>query len=140
MRIFKAVLSALLVITFIALLASAYTQYKTNLAVAGLVDASSSIANHLVLETLAYQQGSSVKEYVVDASKLQSVGFTQEIGGENFEFQITLNYMAGVERTLGPYGSAPPAQKAVSTISIPVSVFDNYRFEAGKMELKVWRI
>ncbi|MEW6592885.1 MAG: hypothetical protein AB1305_04320 [Candidatus Hadarchaeota archaeon] len=127
-------------ITFIALLASAYSQYKTNLGVAGLVDASSSIANHLALETLAYRQGSSVREYVVDPGKVQSMQFKQEIGGENFEFQLALKYLAGAERALGPYGSAPPAQKAVSTISIPVSVFDNYRFEAGKMELKVWRV
>jgi len=139
-RIFKAVVSALLVITFIALLLSAYTQYETNMSIAGLVDASSSLTNHIALNTLAYEEGSYVKEYVVDPQKIPLLDFMQEIGGENFAFQVTLRYTAATEHVLGPYGSDPPAEKAVSSISVPVTVFDNYRFETGKMEVKVWRV
>jgi len=139
-RIFKAVVSALLVITFIALLLSAYTQYKTNMSVAGLVDASSSLANHIALKTLAYEEGGYTKEYVVDPQKIPLLDFRQEIGGENFAFQVTLRYTAGTEHVLGPYGPATPSEKAVSNITVPITVFDNYRFETGKMEVKVWRV
>ena len=140
MRIFKAVVSALLVITFIALLLSAYAQYKTNMAIAGLVDASSSLANHIALKTLAYEEAGNVREYVVDPQKLSLLNFTQEIGGENFAFRVVIRYTAGTERVLGPYGPDQPTKKAVSSISIPVTVFDNYRFEIGKLEENVWRV
>jgi len=132
-------MSALLVITFIALLLSAYTQYTTNMSIAGLVDASSSLANHVALKTLAYEEGEYTKEYVVDLQKIPLLDFRQEIGGENFMFQVTIRYTAGAEQVLGPYGPLPPSEGAVSSISVPVTVFDNYRFETGKLEAKVWR-
>jgi hypothetical protein len=138
-RIFKAVLSALLVVVFIGLLVSAYTHHRTLMSIAGLVDASSSITNHLVLQGLVYEEAGDLYEYVVDPAKVSALTFSQEIGGDNFRFQLRLRYGLSVERVLGPYGPEVPDGRAVASISIPVVVFENYRFEVGKLEVKVWR-
>ncbi len=138
MRIFKAVISALLVITFIGLLASAYSNYQTLVSVAGLVDASSSVANHLVINEIVYEDGTGPREYVVDPLKIPQIDFSQEIGGDNFSYQIYLKYGVGDEKVLGPYGPEVP-NKAVASLAVPVVVAENYRFEAGKMEMKIWR-
>lgn len=139
MRIFKAVLAALLIIIFIALLVSAYNQYTLTLSVAGLVDTTSSITNQLVLDSLAYESGGNVQEYVIDPDKITSLEFRQEVGGENFEFQLTLFYNPGEERVLGPYGPTPPEGKAVCTLSASVVMYENNRLEYAKLEVKVWR-
>lgn len=139
MRIFKAVLAALLIIIFIALLVSAYNQYSITLSTAGLVDATSSITNHLVLDNLAHESGGNVQEYVIDPSKISSLEFREEVGGENFEFQLTLSYNPGDGQILGPSGPTPPEGKAVCALSIPVAIYDNNRLEFAKLEVKVWR-
>jgi hypothetical protein len=138
-RIFKAVLSVFLMVVFIGLLVSAHAHYRTVIAIAGLVDASSSITNRLVLEELVYEEAGNVRKYVVDPSKLPSLTFTQRIGGDNFRFQLRLRYGLDAERILGPYGPEIPDEKAVASISVPVVVFENYRFEVGKLEVRVWR-
>jgi hypothetical protein len=137
-RIFKAVISALLVMVFIGLLVSAYAQYQTVISVAGLVDASSNITNHIVLKDLVYEEAGNTREYVVDPSKLSELSLSKEIAGDNFYFQLYLKYNSDSE-VLGPYGSEVPQGKAVAAFSVPVVVFDNYRYEAGRLEVKVWR-
>ena len=137
MRIFKAVLAALLIVIFIALLVSAYNQYSLTLSTAGLVDATTSITNHLVLDSLAHESGGNVQEYVIDPGKISSLGFRQEIGGENFGFQLTLFYNTGEN---SPYGPAPPEDKAVATFLAPIVIYENNRLEFAKLEVKVWRV
>ena len=131
-------MAALLVIIFVALLVSAYNQYNLNLSTIGLVDATTSITNHLVLYSLAHESGGNVQEYVIDPGKIPSLGFREEIGGENFEFQLTLSYPEG--RVLGPSGSTPPEGRAVCAFSTPVAVYENNRLEFAKLEVKVWRV
>jgi hypothetical protein len=138
-RIFKAVISALLVIVFLGLLVSAYVRYRAMISTAGLVDASSSITNHLVLEDLVYEEAGSTHEYVVDPSKLPQLSFSENIGGDTFSFQVCLRYGPGAETVLGPYGPEVPEGKAVAPLSVPVVVAENYRFKAGKLEVRVWR-
>ena len=139
MRIFKAVLAALLIVIFIALLVSAYNQYSLTLSTAGLVDATTSITNHLVLYNLAHESGGNVREYVIDPGKISSLdNFRQEIGGENFGFQLTLFYNTG--ENLGPCGPAPLEGKAVATFLAPVVVYENNRLEPANLEVKVWRV
>lgn len=139
MRIFKAVLSALLIVIFLGLLISAYTNYQAILSVAGLVDASSSVTNHVVLKELVYEETGIERTYVVDPLKLPQLAFTQQIAGDNFQFQLYLRYGPGDEKVLGPYGSDPPAEKSVASITVPVVVAENFRFEAGKIEVRIWR-
>ena len=137
-------MAALLIVIFIALLVSAYNQYNLTLSTAGLVDATTSITNHLVLDNLAHESGGNVQEYVIDPGKIPSDNaspfFMQSIGGENFEFQLTLSYNPGVERVLGPYGPEPPEGKAIATFLAPVVVYENNRLEYAKLEVKVWRV
>ena len=140
MRIFKAVMAALLIVVFIALLVSAYNQYSLTLSTAGLVDATTSITNHLVLDRLAHESGGNVQEYVIDLGKIPLLDFRQDIGGENFGFQLTLYDNRGEERVLGPYGPTPPEGRAVATFLAPVVVYENNRLEPAKLEVKVWRV
>jgi hypothetical protein len=136
-RIFKSVLAAFLIIIFIALLVSAYNQYSLTLSTAGLVDAATSITNHLVLDSLARESGGNVQEYVIDPSKISSLEFRQEIGGENFGFQLTLFYNTGEN---SPYGPMPPEGKAVATFLAPIVIYENNRLEFAKLEVRVWRV
>ena len=129
-------LAALLIIIFIALLISAYNQYSLTLSTAGLVDATTSITNHLVLYSLVHESGGNVQEYVIDPGKIPSLGFREEIGGENFEFQLTLSYSGG--RVLGPLGPMSPEERAVCAFSTPVVAYENNRLEFAKLEVKVW--
>lgn len=138
-RIFKAIVSMLLVVTFIFLLLSAYSIYSYNLSTAGLADAASTIANHLVLRELAFERAGVTVEYAVDPAKLQSLGFKQTIGRENFSYNIFLKYDLRDEKALGPYGPAPPTAGPTASIVLPVAVGENYLFKPGKVEVKVWR-
>jgi hypothetical protein len=130
-------LALLLIVIFISLLASAYAQYNRTLSTVGLVDATTSITNHLVLYTLAHESGGNVQEYVIDSAKITAVeNFRQEIGGENFEFQLTLFYSTGHRKNYGP---APAEGKAVAAFLTPVVVYENNRFEFAKLGVKAWR-
>jgi len=136
-RIFKAVLAALLIVIFIALLVSAYNQYSLTLSTAGLVDATTSITNHLVIDNLAHKSGGNVQEYVIDPGKIPSLEFRQEIGGENFGFHLILFYNTGENLDCGP---PLPEGKAVAAFLAPVVVYENNRLEPAKLEVKVWRV
>ncbi len=125
-------------VVFIALLASAYHRYQLTLSTVGLVDTTSSITNQLVLDTLAHEEGGKVQEYVIDSEKISSLDFSQEVGGENFEFQLTLRH-PGSEQVLGPYGPTPPEGKMFTSISVPVVTYENNRLEPAKLEVRVWR-
>ena len=127
-----------MVVIFIALLASAYHQYRLVSSTAALVDTTSSITNKLVLDSLAHEEDGSVREYVIDPDKIASLDFRQEVGGENFEFQLTLRYKLG-ERVLGPHGLTPPEGRAVCAITVPVVLYENNRLEYAKLEVRVWR-
>lgn len=138
-RIFKSVLAVLLAIVFIALLVSAYSQYQSVLLTAGLIDAASTITNDLVLNRLAHVEGFHAREYVLDVERISSLDFKEELGGDNFFFQIKLSYNPGAEMVLGPYGPSPPEGKPVSALSVPVSLYQNGRLTYAKLEVKVWR-
>ncbi len=129
----------MLVVVFIALLVSAYSQNQTMLATAGLVDTASTITNDLVLNKLAHLEGTRTREYILDVGNISSLSFAEEIGGDNFSYQVKLSYRPGAEVVLGPYGPAPPQGRPVSVISVPVTLYENGRLTYAKMEVKVWR-
>ncbi|MFH1821020.1 MAG: hypothetical protein ABH852_01045 [Methanobacteriota archaeon] len=126
-------------VVFIALLVSAYSQYQSMLSTAGLVDTTSTITNDLVLNSLALEEGSRTREYVVDSDEISSLDFMREVGGDNFEFQIKITYNQETEVVLGPYGPSPPDGRPVSALSVPVTIYENGRLTYAKMEVKVWR-
>ncbi|MBC7219595.1 MAG: hypothetical protein H5T49_05655 [Hadesarchaea archaeon] len=132
-------MAVLLAIVFLALLVSAYNQHQTVLSTAGLIDTATSITNDLVLNRLAHVEGSRRLEYVVDVEKITSLEFKQEVGGENFSYQIEIRYNPEAEVILGPFGPSPPEGRAVSAISVPVTLYQKGRLVYAKMEVKVWR-
>ena len=132
-------MAILLAIVFIALLVSAYSQYQSMLSTAGLVDTASSITNDLVLNSLAHEEGSRTREYVVDPARISSLDFMQEVGGDNFQFQIKLSYNSMAGAVLGTYGPSPLEGRSVSVLSIPVTLYENGRLTYAKLEVKVWR-
>lgn len=138
-RIFKIALSFFLVIIFLFLLISAYRHHETILEASTLIDASSAIANNLTTDNLAYIQGMRKRCYVIDPTRLQGLNWNVSLGGENFQFNIKLAYWRSGQKIEIEAGPQEPDGQQISAISIPVAVFDNFRFEAGSLEVRTWR-
>jgi len=139
--IFKTLITALLVITFVMLVVSAYQQYRSSSEMALLSDSTSSIATHLALDELAYVDAAGTSHpYVIDEAKLRSLeSFKQAVGGENFEFQVSIFYMGENERVLGPYGPALPEEKMNCTLIFAAALFENGRYLPAKIKVMAWR-
>ncbi|MEM4188646.1 MAG: hypothetical protein QXN56_05790 [Candidatus Hadarchaeum sp.] len=132
-------MAVLLAIVFFALLVSAYSQHQSMLATAGLIDTATSITNNLVLNRLAHVEGIRSREYVVDVERISSLDFSQEVGGENFAYQIKIYFNPDVEAVLGPFGPSPPDDRPISAITVPVTLYQDGSLLYAKMEVKVWR-
>lgn len=126
-------------VVFIVLLVSAYSQYQLMLSTTGLVDTASSITNDIVLNSLAREEGPRLHEYVIDVGKIPSLDFRREVGGDNFQFQLKVSYNPEAEIVIGPYGPSPPDGRSISSLSVPVTLYENGRLNYAKLELKVWR-
>lgn len=109
------------------------------LSTAGLIDTATSITNNLVLNSLAHVEGIRPREYIVDVERISSLDFRQEVGGENFSYQIKICYNPDAETILGPFGPSPPDGKPISAITVPVTLYQDGRLLYAKMEVKVWR-
>jgi hypothetical protein len=139
-QIFKTLITALLVITFVMLVVSAYQQYRSSSEMALLSDSTSSITTHLALDELAYVDAAGTSHpYVVDSAKLPSLETKYTVGGENFEFQISVLYMQENERVLGPYGPALPEEKMNCTLIFAATLFENGRYLPAKIKVMAWR-
>lgn len=134
-QILKMLVACILVITFILVSASAYRQHRTTSALAELTDATSTIATKLAVDELAYVDGAGNKySYVLDPGRLENLTFEREIGGENFEFQISLCY-GGENRTFGP---APPENMTNCSLVLACSLWLNDRFQLAKLGVIAW--
>jgi hypothetical protein len=119
------------------LVISAYQQYRSSSEMALLSDSTSSIATHLALDELAYVDAAGTSHpYVVDVTKLPSLTNMYTIGGENFEFQVSVLSM---KENLGPYGPALPAEKMNCTLIFAATLFENGRYIPAKIEVMAWR-
>jgi hypothetical protein len=120
--------------------ASAYQQYREVSALARLGDATSSLIARLTIDELAYVDNLGNKhDYVLDPSKLGSLTFMREIGGDNFGFQISIYYKRGdEEEVLGPYGAAPPKDKTNCSIAVACTLWSNGRFLPAKLGVIAW--
>ncbi|MGQ9788039.1 MAG: hypothetical protein ACUVQM_01800 [Candidatus Hadarchaeaceae archaeon] len=104
-----------------------------------MIDTATSITNDLVLNRLAHVEGNRRLEYVVEVEKITSLEYRQEVGGENFSYQIKIYYNPDAEIVLGPFGPSSPDGRAVSSISVPITLYQRGRLVYAKMEVKVWR-
>ena len=139
-QILKTLVTCILVISFLLVTVSAYQQHRTLSELAELSDATSSIATRLSVDELAYvDNGGKLHMYTLDPSKLEGLSAQWEIGGENFEFQVSVRYEAGGERVLGPYGSIPPEGKARCSFTVANALYENDRFLPAKLSVIVWR-
>jgi hypothetical protein len=125
------------------LVVSAYQQYRSSSEMALLSDSTSSIATHLALDELAYVDATGTSHpYVIDEAKLQSLeSFTQAVGGENFEFRVSvLENMSGDGREIEPqYNPDLPEGKMNCTLIFAVTLFENGRYIPAKIEVMAWR-
>ena len=126
------------------LIVSAYQQYSSSSEMALLSDSTSSIATHLALDKLAYVDVAGITHpYVVDETKLLQLEnqpenyFRRAVGGENFEFQVSMLYMQ--ENVLGPYGPALPEEKMNCTLIFAAALFENGRYLPAKIKVMAWR-
>ncbi|MEM3184971.1 MAG: hypothetical protein QXW92_04875, partial [Candidatus Hadarchaeales archaeon] len=132
-------LSFFLVIIFLFLLISAYRYHKTVLETSVLIDASSAIANGLATDNLAYIQGMRKRCYVIDPAKIRELSWEVSLGSENFQFNIKLAYWRSGQKIEIEAGPQKPNDKQISVTSLPIAVFDNFRLEAGSLEVRTWR-
>ncbi|MEM2874617.1 MAG: hypothetical protein QW567_01120 [Candidatus Hadarchaeales archaeon] len=135
-RIFKAIMTALIIVVFILLLFSAYQHYRFAVSTAGLIDATSTAANDLVLNDLALREGGTVVAYVIDPTRIDSLSFSKLIGGENLAYRIELS---SAETTwIGGPVDIPEGREACS-MELPVVIFENFRHVPGRMRVVLWR-
>jgi len=122
------------------LIVSAYQQYRSSSEMALLSDSASSIATHLALDELVYIDVSGTPHpYVIDAAKPQSLGnFRRTVGGDNFEFQVSVLYMHENECVLGPYGPTLPEEEMNCTLIFAATLFDNNRYLPAKIKVMAW--
>ena len=135
-QILKMLVACILVITFILATASAYRQHRTISALAKLTDATSSIVTQLAVDELAHVDETGDKySYVLDPGMLENLTFRREIGGENFEFQISLCHQGSENRTFGP---APPENRTNCSLIVACSLWSNDRLQLAKLGVIAW--
>jgi len=134
-QILKMLVACILVITFILVTASAYRQHRTISALAKLTDATSAIVTQLAVDELAHVDEGNKYSYVLDPDRLENLTFRREIGGENFEFQISLCYHGSENLTFGP---APPENKTNCSSVVACSLWLNDRFLLAKLGVIAW--
>jgi len=135
-QILKMLVACILVITFILVTASAYRQHRTMSSLAELTDATSSIVTQLAVDELAHVDETGNKySYVIDPDRLENLTFKREVGGENFEFQISLGYQGSENRTFGP---APPENRTNCSLVVACSLWLNDRFQLAKFGVIAW--
>lgn len=139
-QILKTLATCILVISFLLVTVSAYQQHRTISALAELTDVASAIVTRLSVEELAYvDNDEKLHMYSIDPEKLENSSTCWEIGGENFDFWVSLSYEAGVEHVLGPYGSAPPDDRARCSLAVACALYENGRFLPAKLSVVAWR-
>jgi len=136
-RIFKAVITVFMIIVFLFLLFSAYEHYRFTVSSAGLVDATSTIANDLVLNDLAMHNGETGVAYVIDPTKINSLSLHKSIGKENFGYCVRISDMKSTWSTVD---NGKPDNREACSIALPITLFENFRHVPGKIEVIVWRI
>lgn len=139
-QIFKTLITCILVISFLMITVSAYQQHRTISALAELTDVTSAIVTRLSVEELAYvDNDEKLHMYSIDPAKLENCSTRWEIGGENFDFRVSVSYEAGGEHILGPYGSAPPDDRARCSLAVACALYENGRFLPAKLSVIAWR-
>ncbi|MDH5442868.1 MAG: hypothetical protein OEX16_00995 [Hadesarchaea archaeon] len=138
-QILKTLATCILVISFLLVTVSAYQQYRSISALAELSDATSAIVIRLSVEELAYvDNDGKLHMYALDPAKLDNLQTRQLIGGENYDFQVSMSYEAGGEHVLGPYGSAPPDDRARCSLAVACALYENGRFLPAKLSVIAW--
>jgi len=125
------------------LVVSAYRQYRYSSEMALLSDSTSSIVTHLALDEreLAYIDATGTpRPYVIDPAKLPLLtNFRRTVGGDNFEFQVSVLYMHENECVLGPYGPTLQEEKMNCTLIFAATIFENDRYLPAKIKVVAWR-
>lgn len=139
-QILKTLVTCILVIAFILVTASAYRQHRTISALARLSDATSAIVTRLAIDELTYVDNFGNRySYVIDPGKLENIAFIREVGGDNFEFRISVHYMReDGEYIFGPYGIAPPEGKTNCSLTVACTIWSNDRLLPAKLGVIAW--
>lgn len=139
-QILKTLVTCILVISFLLVTVSAYRHHHSISALAELSDATSAIVTRLSVEELAHvDNDGKLHMYALDPAKLEGLPTRWEIGGENFDFQVTVSYGGGDEHVLGPYGSIPPEGKERCSLAVACALCENNRFLPAKLSVIAWR-
>jgi hypothetical protein len=94
--------------------------------------------NQLAVDQLAHVDETGKKySYAIDMDRMENLTFKSEIGGENFEFQISINYQGSENRRFGP---EPPENSTNCSMIVACSLWSNNRFQLAKLGVIAWRV
>lgn len=139
-RLLRVLITILLVVSFFIIVFSSYNRDRQVEAMTELSDATSSIATRLATQGLArVDAGGTVHPYEVNADLLDNLSFEQVLGGDNFEYQVSISYLAGgATENTSKYGPEPPGNQTISALSLPVGLYKEGSVFPAKLKVIAW--
>lgn len=135
-RILRVLVTILLVVTFILVTVSAYTESRKIGAMVRLSDATSSIVTRLATDGLAWTDDESIPHsYVLDADLLDNLEYKRSLGGDNFALQVSI--FSQVEN-FENFGLEPSEGRMTCSLVVPAAL----RYLGGvlpaRLEVVAW--
>lgn len=138
-RLLRVLITILLVVSFFIIVFSSYNRDRQVEAMSELSDATSSIATRLATQDLArVDAGGTIHPYEVNADLLDNLSFEQVLGGDNFEYQVSISYLAGGATENTDDGSEPLENQTRSALSLPVGLYKEGSVLPAKLKVIAW--
>jgi hypothetical protein len=138
-QVLKTLIVCIFVIALVLASASAYRRHRASAELAELSDATSAIVIHLTADKLAYIDSHGNKlNYVIDPTKFEDLDFILEIGGRSLGFQVQVQDLMEDGHSLGPFGPAPPSDRATCFLTVACSLASGGRYVPAKLSVVAW--
>jgi hypothetical protein len=135
-RILRVLVTILLVVTFILVTVSAYTESREIGAMVRLSDATSSIVTRLATDDLAWTDDESIPHsYVLDADLLDNLESKRSLGGDNFAFQVSIFSQV---KNFENFGLEPPEGRMTCSLVVPAALRHLGGVLPARLEVVAW--
>lgn len=135
-RILRVLVTILLVVTFILVTVSAYTESREIGAMVRLSDATSSIVTYLATDDLAWTDDEDIQHsYVLDPDLLENLESKRSLGGDNFAFQASIFSQIG---NFENFGLEPPEGRMSCSLVVPAALRHLGKILPARLEVIAW--
>jgi hypothetical protein len=135
-RILRVLVTILLVVTFILVTVSAYTESREIGAMVRLSDATSSIVTRLATDDLAWTDDEHIPHsYVLDADLLDNLESKRSLGGDNFAFQVSIFSQV---KNFENFGLEPPEGRMTCSLVVPAALRHLGGVLPARLEVVAW--